>query len=378
MFTIFATLLGACVGSFLNVCIYRMPLPGLSVARPRGSFCPRCRAEIRWFDNIPVLSWLALGGRCRSCEDPISARYPAIELLTAGLFLVVWLRFVPEDPADLLAARTWTTLLFWWTCFASMIVIAMIDVDHRIIPDDISVTGGAAVPLVAAFVAGVPVDRAGLETVARALEPLDAGLAPAAAPWIQGGLALLLAAGAAAGYRRWFPYPEYDPETEEERPRRRSWWETRWAGAVGLALGIALGGLIATPHWFATPTSAALVPSLLGAAVGAGTIYGVGVLGTVVFRKDAMGFGDVKLMGFLGGLLGAKYVLLAIFIASLLGSVIGTLQILARRARARRDDEPGEGTYIPFGPFLCAGAAILVLGHEQVQSAVDWYLELFR
>ena len=82
---------GLCAGSFLNVCIWRLPREGLSVSKPRRSFCPSCEAKISWRDNIPVLSWLLLRGRCRACEKPISIRYPLVELLTAAVCaLVVW------------------------------------------------------------------------------------------------------------------------------------------------------------------------------------------------------------------------------------------------------------------------------------------------
>src|SRR5262245_9911904 len=91
-FSFLAFILGAAVGSFLNVCIYRLPRD-LSVNRPRRSFCPACRQEIRWYHNIPLISWLLLRGRCANCGNKIAFRYFAVELLTALLFLAVWLNF---------------------------------------------------------------------------------------------------------------------------------------------------------------------------------------------------------------------------------------------------------------------------------------------
>lgn len=82
---VFAGLLGLAIGSFLNVVVYRVPR-GESVSHPR-SRCPRCETPIAWYDNIPVASWLALGGKCRACREPISARYPLIELGTGALFV---------------------------------------------------------------------------------------------------------------------------------------------------------------------------------------------------------------------------------------------------------------------------------------------------
>ncbi len=358
LFTSFATLLGACVGSFLNVCIYRIPTEGMTIARPRGSFCPKCRAPIRWHDNIPILAWLALGGKCRACRAPISWRYPVIELLTAALFLVIWLRFGPSDATELPSLAMWGTVAFWWATFAAMLVIAMIDIDHRIIPDEISVTGGAAILLVVPLLHGVPPDRSGLETIQRVLEPLDRAIAPGSGSWIQGGLALCFGAAAMAAMRRF---------SRDWQGNRRTWWGTRWAGAVGAVAGIGVGGLLCHTLWLHGPSAAALVPSLLGSAIGAGTIYAIGVAGKLAFRKEAMGFGDVKLMGLLGAFLGLQYVLLAIFVASFLGSVIGVgLRLITR------------SSYIPFGPFLCAGASILVLASDQVDAAIRWYLSLFR
>jgi leader peptidase (prepilin peptidase)/N-methyltransferase len=134
-FPLVAALLGACVGSFLNVCIYRLP-KNESVVRP-GSHCG-CGRPIAWFDNIPVLSWVILRGRARCCGRPFSVRYPAIELLTAGLFLACWLLF---PPGKALAGAV--------LC-AIVICALFIDHDHMIIPDVFTV-GGAAAGLLLSF-----------------------------------------------------------------------------------------------------------------------------------------------------------------------------------------------------------------------------------
>lgn len=134
---LFAAALGAAVGSFANVAIYRLPLEGLSVTRPARSFCPGCRAPIAWSDNLPVLSWLLLRGRCRACRAPISARYPGVELLVAALFAFAAWRFPPtglEDGAALIVSLY---------LIAICVIVSFIDLEHQIIPDSITWPGMA-------------------------------------------------------------------------------------------------------------------------------------------------------------------------------------------------------------------------------------------
>ena len=121
-------LLGSLIGSFLNVCIYRLP-EGESIVTPR-SRCPQCRTPIAWYHNLPVLSWLWLRGRCASCAAPISWRYPLVEALTGLLFALFCHRF-GQHPATLVA----------WLLIALLVVITFIDLDHQIIPDVISLPG---------------------------------------------------------------------------------------------------------------------------------------------------------------------------------------------------------------------------------------------
>ncbi len=119
---------GLCIGSFLNVCIHRLP-KGKSIVRP-PSACPVCGALIRWYDNIPVLSYLILRGRCRGCKAPISFRYPIVELMTGLFAFLLWERFGASAPT-----------LVYFLFIAVLILITFIDLDHRIIPDVISLPG---------------------------------------------------------------------------------------------------------------------------------------------------------------------------------------------------------------------------------------------
>lgn len=125
---VFSALFGLVLGSFLNVVIYRLPRHE-SLVKP-GSHCPRCGTAIHWYQNIPVVSWLVLRGRCRSCNEPISIRYPLVEALTGITFAFSFWRFGVH----------WE-LLVAWVFLAAMIAVALIDYDHMIIPNKIVLPG---------------------------------------------------------------------------------------------------------------------------------------------------------------------------------------------------------------------------------------------
>ena len=144
MLYLFAFVFGAAVGSFLNVCIWRLPT-GASIVFP-ASHCPACSTPIRVRDNIPLLSYLLLRGRCRSCEAHISLRYPAVELLT-GLTSMLLLYHFGLSP----------TLAAYGLFVAALIVITFIDIDHQIIPDVISLPGIALGIIFSALGYGVPI-----------------------------------------------------------------------------------------------------------------------------------------------------------------------------------------------------------------------------
>ena len=125
---IFVFIFGLCIGSFLNVCIYRLP-QSKSIVRPR-SMCPNCGALIRFYDNIPILSYIALKGKCRQCSASIALRYPFVELISAGFALAVYLKYGIGFEA-----------LIYYAFIATLLVITFIDIDHQIIPDVITLPG---------------------------------------------------------------------------------------------------------------------------------------------------------------------------------------------------------------------------------------------
>jgi len=272
LFSVFSALFGACVGSFLNVCIYRMPREE-SVVRPR-SHCPHCGVLIPWHQNIPVVSWVFLRGKCASCKGPIAMRYILVELLTATLFLAVFLKWAIPDDLHLISVAHPAMVPVYWLFIAGLILGTFIDFDHYILPDTVTVGGMVVGPLLSM-----------------------------ALPVLHG---------------------------------REVWWQ---------------GGVM----------------SLLGMAVGFGLLLTVSFLGEKAFKKEAMGFGDVKLIGAIGAFLGWKAVLFTIFVSSFLGSVIGLLLILFRRGKLQGR--------IPFGPYLSMGAVIWIFYGS---TLVGVYLRLMR
>ena len=251
-------LVGACVGSFLNVVILRIPA-GKSVVRPRSQ-C-RCGAPIAWYDNIPVLSWLILRGRSRCCGGRFSIRYPMIELGTALLFVGLWERAGWPVGGVLMA-------------FAAVLIAAsFIDLDTMEIPDRFTVGG---------FLAGI--------------------LASAFLPALQG------------------------------------------IESSGIPLLDAMRGLR---------------EGLLGAFVGSGLILWIALTAETVLRREAMGFGDVKLMGAIGAFCGWQGAVFAFFGGAVLGCLL--LVVILPLQRFRKTEE---GTRVPFGPALAGGALLYLLWAE--------------
>src|SRR5207244_4716515 len=137
LFVLVAFFLGAAIDSFLNVGIYRLPRD-ISIKEPRRSFCPTCKTQIPWRQNIPLVSWLLLRGRCANCGARIAFRYFGVELLTALLFLAVW-RIFP-----------WQIAVCYWVFVSILLIATFVDLEHFIIPDQITI-GGTIAGIVASF-----------------------------------------------------------------------------------------------------------------------------------------------------------------------------------------------------------------------------------
>ncbi len=141
LFLIISGMFGAVVGSFCNVCIYRFPR-GESIVKP-SSHCPKCQNPIAWYDNIPIISWVLLLGKCRHCKESISIQYPLIELLTAVLFVIVYLKF-----------RISIATIVYCLLSAGLVIVVMQDLQTWTIPDEVTLTGilaGVGVSLIGMF-----------------------------------------------------------------------------------------------------------------------------------------------------------------------------------------------------------------------------------
>ncbi len=355
LFKIFSFIVGAVVGSFLNVVIYRLPL-GLSVNEPRRSFCPHCKAQIPFYRNIPLVSWLLLRGKCAACGGRIAFRYFVVELLTGVLFLLVWVR------CD--RAEAWALVLPLWVLLGLLVAATYIDFDHFIIPDEITL-GGTAAGVLLSF--AIP------------------SLMGQESHWM--GL-LWSVAGAALGYGLLWGVVElgklafgkrklvYDPPAEFVWTRNEDDAEfvvagetLRWSDIFSresdqLTLETVDARLDEQPAGQATLRffyNRLVLPGREVALESLATISGK--VGKIVIPREAMGFGDVKFIACIGAFLGWKAVLFTVVGASVFGSVVGVaLMLLGRREASGR---------IPFGPYLALGAALWVFAGPAI---MDWYL----
>jgi leader peptidase (prepilin peptidase)/N-methyltransferase len=354
LFSVFAFIFGAVVGSFLNVCIYRMPL-NLSVNEPKRSFCPHCKKQIPWTQNIPIFSWLFLRGRCASCGTKISPRYLGVELLTALLFLAVYRSF----PAAL--------VLPYCVLLSLFVVATFIDFDHFIIPDEIT-WGGTFAGII--FSAMIP----SLMNTDNRLHSLLWSVAGAAAGY--GLLWCVVHAGKLAFGRKKVILDKDSPFTlrKEEEDLVLDFGEgeeLRWSELFSRESDmlrvfgknfIVNGEKRAEPHldfyW-----------NRLRTADGERDLEKLeslsGVAQSLIIPREAMGFGDVKFIAAIGAFLGWKAVLFTVFAASILGSIVGVgILLLGKKEWSVK---------IPFGPYLAAGATIWMFAGPQV---LDWYFAL--
>jgi len=242
-------ILGLIVGSFSNVCICRIP-GNESIIYP-ASHCPKCRSKIKPVDNIPLISYILLKGRCRNCKNKISIQYPIVELLTGLIYLVIYQTYG-------LGVQT----LIYIILSSALVIIAFIDLNEQIVPDVISLPGIVIGFIVSFFV----------------------------------------------------PYISF----------------------INSGLGILVGG---------------------------GIILIIGMAGSLIFKKEAMGGGDVKLAAMIGAFLGWRYVIISLFLGFFLGALAGIILIMSK-IKSKEDT-------VPFGPFIVLGSFITLLWGEKI---ISWYI----
>ena len=335
-FSTFAFVLGAALGSFLNVCIYRWPVD-LSINRPRRSFCPQCKQPISWYQNLPLVSWLALGGRCAHCGAKIAFRYFAVELVTALLFLAIWQRF------------PWQVAIAYWIFVSFLIIGTFIDFEHFIIPDQVTIGG-----TIAGLIANCAVPAL-MHTDSRIAAVIRSALG-AALGYL--ALWLVLEAGKVAFGRKRIRFDTPTPFTWTKREddadlvvgSEKSLWSDHFAREKDRLLldcddvkidnhsyaGVTLdfhydrvaveGNVLALDH----------VTQISGVARG------------LLIPREAMGRGDLKFIAAIGAFLGWRAALFSLFAGSLLGSIIGLITLIAgKRVWSAK---------LPFGPYLAFGA----------------------
>ncbi|MEM8783396.1 MAG: prepilin peptidase [Planctomycetota bacterium] len=364
---------GACVGSFLNVVVFRVP-EGLSVVSP-PSRCPGCEKKLAWFDNVPVLGWLWLRGKCRNCKMSISPQYPLVEAFTgiafAGLTWAYYFTGLRPAFAGAGVLNTWPVLGVHLCLLACMIAATLIDAKLYIIPLGIVWTASlvALVSPVAGAAGFLGTDWQAIESHWGSLTPLALGVEFAIAAGGAVGLivsVVLLRIGVLPlSFAEEPEMPEgADPDDPNlilahPHPRREVLKEVLFLTPPVLLAVLATlfwPGLGNGEVWF----THALAGVVIGYLVGGGVVWSIRIFGTLLFGKEAMGLGDVHLMAAVGAVIGWRDATLAFFLAPFIGIAVvlvtaGVGAVLKGRTRV-----------IPYGPSLCAATLVVMLFRNEI------------
>ncbi|MGD0077079.1 MAG: prepilin peptidase [Sedimentisphaerales bacterium] len=378
----FSFLVGACVGSFLNVVIYRIPRDKSLVIPP--SSCPSCGKHIRFYDNIPLVSWLFLLGKCRYCRARISPRYFVIELLTGLVFLgVFWLYFQSGLRVGLppFFAGGWFLYLVTLILLSALTAASAIDLEMWIIPLSICWFATAA-GFIASALAPLVIHPATIRhyfltpTTEDLIIVNPATMASLTAGAVIGlGLSLILLA--AGVIKR-----SYDISQLQTAPQNTGKTGTQSGGAdefndraemlkeIVFLLPIVICAIAADrlinqfpalhQRWVdfsQMPVIAGLMGSIFGYFVGCAIVWATRILGTLAFGREAMGLGDVHLMGAAGAVVGPLFVIIAFFIAPFFGLGWAALQMFFKKTRQ-----------IPYGPFLSMGILAVMILHDRIMA----------
>jgi leader peptidase (prepilin peptidase) / N-methyltransferase len=346
-------ILGACIGSFLNVAIYRLPRD-LSVNQPRRSFCPECRQPIPWYRNLPLISWILLRGRCAHCQARIAFRYFVVELITATFFLVVWREF----PAGIAIA--------YWIFIALVIAATFIDFEHFIIPDEITIGGTVAGVIASAVVPQLMnTDR----RFTAFLLSVGAGLMGYVLLWLvlEGGKLVFGKKRIRLETVTPFLWKRQGEDADFSVGEEKSLWSEFFARETDQLLlhcrnaRIAdreLGDVTLCFHYNRLEVG--------GESFSLDDIDEIsGTANEIQIPREAMGRGDLKFLACIGAFLGWRAVLFSVFAGSLYGSIIGLITLLVgKRAWSLK---------LPFGPYLGLGAVSWMFFGDWL---VRWYQTL--
>jgi len=343
--------LGCMVGSFLNVCIHRMPL-GESVVSP-PSHCPHCNYSIPWYLNIPLITWLYLRGKCRNCQAPISIRYFLVEFLTGLLFLGSWLAFGHQS--------AWLALIYA-IFLAGLVVATFIDFEHFIIPDEITI-GGMVAGFIFSFLVPALQGEASLSgAMRRSLLGMGTGagviyLIVRVGKLVFGRQRLTLPIDTKIVFTetavqlpdKEIPYEDLfyrDSDTVTLRARTVELVDRCYGDVVvrlspaSLKIGEEKLNPEEVPHLEAVSTE-------------------------IVLPREAMGLGDVKFMAAIGAFLGWQAVFFSLVVSSFIGSLVGiSLVLMKKRALSSR---------LPYGPYIAMAAAVWIFAGADL---VRWYKHL--
>lgn len=355
LFAAFAFVTGAVVGSFLNVCIYRLPLD-LSVNEPRRSFCPSCKKQLSWKENIPLLSWMFLRGRCANCGSRISFRYFAVELLTGLLFLALWLQF------------PWDVALAYWL-FASLLVVAtFVDFEHFIIPDEVTI-GGTVAGIVASLIVPALMNTPNRLT-ALGLSIFSAALGYALL-WVvlEGGKLVFGKKKIRLDAPTPFTWTRNGDDADFVVGEERGLWSDHFARESDQLLLLCDEAAIDERNVGATTLRFHYNRvEVEGAETQLDHVHIIrGVVRELQIPREAMGRGDLKFLACIGAFLGWQAVLFAVFAGSLLGSLVGIFtMVIGKRVWSAK---------LPFGPYLAAGALVWMFFGA---ALVRWYSSLLN
>jgi len=387
---LFLAAYGGCVGSFLNVVIYRLP-EGKGLVTPRSS-CPKCGHPLAWYDNVPVLGWLWLRGKCRYCKAPISIQYPLVEaavaVMFAGLYALYYMTLLRPDFFRSGFGVTWPIyvvhVVLLSGLFASTVIDARLYIIPRSIPWTVTVLAVLILPLAVWYDTSV---QEHWQLFNRHMVPIAyaSGVTTAAGAFIGLGISLLLLklkilplsfadyeqayeehlkANSEAdqdGGEDWFHYPH---------PRREVLKELLFLvlPIVGAVVGYLFRpvGQVDWPAWVFVLGGVGL-----GYLMGAALVWGTRILGTLAFGKEAMGLGDVHLLAAIGAVMGPGEVIPVFFIAPFFGLVAAVL-MFGLGAMLKKRFQP-----IPYGPYLAGAAVVVLIWREPIIAYLEPLLKIF-